>query len=278
MNAKIQKQVMNAIRMIVIILLCCMFLTPIVVMLSTSVMTRAEALSPGGFHLIPREFYPDNYKLALERLPYFKYMGNTMWITFWCLVGQLISAPMVAYSLSKIRWKGREPLLTLVMSTMMIPYVVTMIPLYRVWANLKLTGTYAPLIVPAFFSSPFYVIILRQFFMNIPDSLVDAARIDGASEFGIYARVVLPLGKPAVSVIGIFVMLNTWSDYLGPLLYLNRQEMYTLSIGLQAFNNSYNVEWTQLMAAATMFVLPVLVVFLLFQRSLIDGISTTGLK
>jgi len=276
--AKLKKYIFQTIRFAVVALLCVMFLTPLVVMLSTSFMTRAEALSPEGFHLIPHEFFPDNYSLALKRIPFFRYMGNTAYITMWCLVGALISTPMVAYSISKVRWKGREPLMTLIMGTMMIPYVVTMIPLYRVWSQLGLTGTYAPLIVPAFFGTPFHIILLRQFFMNIPDSLLDAARIDGASELQLYTRIMLPLGKPAIAVIGIYVTLNTWSDYLGPLLYLNKQEMYTLSIGLQQFVNENNVDWTQLMAAATMFVLPVMVIFLIFQRSLIEGISTSGLK
>jgi multiple sugar transport system permease protein len=194
------------------------------------------------------------------------------------LVGQLIVTPMVAYSLSLIDWKGAKVISALLMATMMIPYTVTMIPLYQIWHTFGLTNTYAPLIVPAFFGNSFYIILMRQFFKSLPKSLMEAARIDGANEFQRYVLIALPLCKPALTTIGIYTFLAAWSDYLGPLIYITKKDMFTLSLGLQDFMSQYTIEWTMLMAAATIFVLPTVILFAIFQRNFVEGISTTGIK
>ena len=164
------------------------------------------------------------------------------------------------------------------MATMMIPYTVTMIPLYRIWHKLGLTGTYVPLIAPAFCGNAFYIIIMRQFFVGLPSSLLEAAEIDGANEWQRYFLIAMPLCKPALTTVGIYTFLAAWSDYLGPLIYVTKKERLTLSLGLQQFLNEYTVDWTMLMAAATMFVLPVLILFIIFQRNFVEGVSTSGIK
>ena len=190
----------------------------------------------------------------------------------------MISTPLVAYSLAKIKWKGAPIISSLIMGTMMIPYTVTMIPLYKIWNSLGFTNTYLPLIVPTFFGSPFYIIIMRQFFAGLPNSLMEAANIDGASEFTIYRKIALPLSKPALTTVGIYAFISAWSDYLAPMIYINKTEKLTLSLGLQQFLGTFTVDWTHLMAAATMFVIPVVFFFLIFQRNFVEGISTSGLK
>jgi len=164
------------------------------------------------------------------------------------------------------------------MGTMMLPFTVTMIPLYRTWHALGLTGTYVPLIAPHFAGNAYYIIIMRQFMKGLPNSLFEAATIDGASEFQKYLCIALPLCKPALTTVGIYTFLAAWSDYLAPLIYINKRDKMTLSLGLQQFLNEYTIDWTQLMAAAVIFVIPILLLFLIFQRNFVEGIATAGLK
>jgi multiple sugar transport system permease protein len=164
------------------------------------------------------------------------------------------------------------------MATMMIPFTVTMIPMYRIYSSLRLTNTYVPLILPAFFGKAFFIIIVRQFFAGVPNSLMEAARIDGANELHRYALIALPLCKPALTTVGIYAFLDAWSDYLAPLIYISKPEKLTLSLGMQQFLSLYSVDWALLMAAALIFVLPVLVFFVFFQRYFVQGVATSGLK
>ena len=262
---------------IVVIALCAVFLSPFVVMFTTSFKTMEDAfLVP--VKILPREFTIKNYGAAVERIPYFRYMANTALITGLSLLGELLVVPMVAYSLSRIRWKGTRTLSALLMATMMIPYTVTMIPLYRTWHMLGLTSTYVPLTAPHFVGHAYYIIILRQFMVGLPNSLFEAAKIDGANEVQRYAYLALPLCKPALTTIGIYTFIAAWSDYLGPLIYINKKERMTLSLGLQQFLNEYTVDWTLLMAAAVIFVIPVIILFFVFQRNFVEGVATAGLK
>lgn len=260
-----------------IIVLCIIFLAPFLVMLTTSLKTNAEAFEL-PVHLWPRDPVWSNYPEAFAKIPYMRYMANTIFITVLSVLGQFISTPMVAYSLARIKWRGSKIVSTLIMATMMIPYTVTMIPLYRIWSSLGFTNTYLPLILPAFFGSPFYIIIMRQFFAGLPNSLMEAAKIDGAGELRRYISIALPLSKPALTTVGIYAFIAAWSDYLAPLIYINRTEKLTLSLGLQSFLSQYSVDWTHLMAAATIFVAPVVVFFLIFQKNFVEGIATSGIK
>jgi multiple sugar transport system permease protein len=205
-------------------------------------------------------------------------MGNTACITVLSVMGQVLVTPMIAYSLAKIQWKGSKIISGLLMATMMIPFTVTMIPLDRIYSQLHLTNTYVPLILPTFFVKAFYIINVRQFFVGLPKSLMEAARIDGANEFQRYVLIALPLSKPALTTVGIYAFLDAWSDYLAPMIYISKPAKLTLSLGMQQFLSQYSVDWALLMAAALIFVFPVIVFFLFFQRYFVQGISTSGLK
>jgi multiple sugar transport system permease protein len=161
---------------------------------------------------------------------------------------------------------------------MMLPFQVIMIPLFVMFRQLGWINTWKPLIVPSFFGSAFYIFLLRQFFMGVPQDLVDAARIDGANEFGIFARIILPLVKPALAVIALFELLNRWGDFMGPLIFLNESRLYTISLGLQQYRSERSTEWAYLMAASTLVTLPVIIVFIFTQHTFIEGITLTGIK
>lgn len=246
-------------------------------MVTTALKTNADAFQL-PVQLFPREVIWNNFPEAMEKIPYMRYMMNTIFITLLSVVGQLISTPLVAYSLARIKWKGSAIISSLIMGTMMIPYTVTMIPLYKIWSALGMTNSYVPLIAPMFFGSPFYIIIMRQFFAGLPNSLMEAAKIDGAGEFRRYVSIALPLSKPALTTVGIYAFIAAWSDYLAPLIYINKTEKLTLSLGLQGFLNQFSVDWTHLMAAATIFVIPVVIFFLFFQKNFVEGIATSGIK
>ena len=276
-NAYYKKNLKKIPVTILTILLCVVFFSPFLVMVTTSLKTNADAFQL-PVKLLPREVIWDNYPEAMDIIPFLQYFKNTIFITFFSVIGQLLSTPLIAYSLAKIKWRGSTIISSLIMGTMMIPYTVTMIPLYRIWNNLGLAGTYLPLIVPTFFGSPFYIIIMRQFFTGLPNSLMEAAKIDGASEFKRYVSIALPLSKPALTTVGIQAFISAWSDYMAPLIYITKTEKLPLSLGLQQFLGSFSTDWTHLMAAATLFVIPVIIFFLIFQKNFVEGISTSGLK
>lgn len=274
---RLKKKLLKVLFYLLMIVICVIFFAPFIVMVTTSLKTSTDAFTI-PVKILPRKLVFDNYPAAFAKIPYLRYMGNTALITICCVAGQLLITPLVAYSLAKINWKGSKLISGLLMATMMIPYTVTMIPLYKTWSNLGLTGTYAPLIIPSFFGSSFNIIMMRQFLKGIPNSLMEAATIDGCSEFKRFTRIALPLSKPALTTIGIYTFLAAWSDYLAPLIYINKSEHYTLSLGLRSFFNLYTIDWTALMAAATMFVAPVIILFIIFQKNFVEGIATTGLK
>ena len=260
-----------------VIAFCLIFISPFLIMITTSFKTSSDAFTV-PVKILPREWILDNYPLAFQRIPYWRYMANTIFITILCVIGQLFSTPLVSYSISKINWRGSKLINSLVFSTMMIPVTVTMVPLYRVYAKLGLLNSYVPLILPSLFGSSFYIVIMRQFFRNISSSLLEAATIDGASEWQKYWRIALPLCKPVLTTVGIYAFLRSWSDYLMPMLFINDTDMYTLSLGLQQYMNEYTVDWTLLMAATTIFVLPVIIVFMIFQRNFVRGVTAGGVK
>jgi multiple sugar transport system permease protein len=194
------------------------------------------------------------------------------------VLGTLISCPLVAYSLAKVRWGGRKPLLIVVLATMMLPPQVTLVPLFIFWSHLGLTNSYVPLIAPTFLGTPFLIYMIRQFLLSVPDELLDAARMDGASEFRVYWNIVIPLAVPALITAGIFQFIWSWTDFLGPLLYLNDSSKYTLSLGVYAFFNDQGVAWGPLMAACVLFTLPAILLFIVFQRYFIGGTTAGALK
>jgi multiple sugar transport system permease protein len=259
------------------LLVALLFMLPFLVMATTSFKTEDDTFSLPP-RLWPRQWVLDNYARVFDAMPFWRYLGNTVFLALAAVVGTLFSCPLVAYSLAKVPWPGRHLLFIVVISTMMLPPQVTMIPIYVLWNKTPLMGTYAPLIVPHFLGSAFFIFLLRQFFMGVPDDLLDAARVDGASEARIYLQVVLPLARPALATVAVFAFVWSWTDFLNPLIYLNDPERYTLSIGLYNFFSEHGVEWGALMAACTIFSLPLIGLFLVAQRQFIEGISLTGLK
>ncbi len=227
---------------------------------------------------IPSPFVWSNYPRALTFIPYFNYLKNTTYICAFNVLATLISCSFIAYGFSRIQWPGREALFMVLIATMMLPYPVTMIPQFLIFRWLGWVNTFAPLTWPAFTGSAFFIFLLRQFYMSIPMELSDAARIDGCSEYGIYGRIVLPLARPALATVGLFSFLGNWNDFLGPLIYLNDREKYTIALGLYGFLSTRRTEWALLMAAATVTILPVIVLFFFTQRTFIQGIALTGIK
>jgi multiple sugar transport system permease protein len=219
-----------------------------------------------------------NYTRGLRFIDFGRQLTNTLIVCFFCVLGTLISCSMVAYGLSKIEWRGRGALFIILLSTMMLPYQVIMVPMFAVFVKLKWVDTFLPLTVPAFFGNAFFIFLLRQFFMTIPRDLSEAAKIDGCSEFDIYRRIILPLSKPALAMVGLWTFMGAWNDFLGPLIYIVDESRYTLSLGLAMFLGEYGSEYGMLMAVSTVVTIPIIVLFFFTQRTFIQGITMTGLK
>lgn len=259
-------------------ILAVVFVLPFLFLIATSLKLPAEIFKMPP-SLIPEKPNWNNYQQAVTTIPFLRYTLNTFFITFSNVVGQLIIAPLIAYSLSLVDWRGKNIIFPIVLLTMMVPVQVTMIPLYMIFNKMGLTGTFWPLIIPAFLGYPsLYIFLLRQFFMTLPKSLILAAKIDGASEIRAYLQIVLPLCKPVLIAVTIFTFLYTWTDFLNPLIYLNKNEMFTLSLGLQAYVREHYVEWGPMMAASALFTLPVILLFFFAQKQFVEGITMTGVK
>ena len=232
---------------------------------------EVEPLQRVGFHW-------SNYTRAFEMMDFAQNLRNTLFICFAAVLGTVLSCSLVAYSFARIPWRGREAVFLLVLATMMLPYQVTLIPLFAVYSKLGWVGSYKPLILPYWFGIPFYIFLLRQFFRGIPEDLSSAARIDGCSEFGIYARIIMPLSKPALATTALFMFLFQWGDFLNPLIFLQHDRQYTLAVALQQFQSQHESAWGPLMAMSTVIALPVILLFFLTQRTFIQGITMSGLK
>jgi multiple sugar transport system permease protein len=228
---------------------------------------------------IPNPIRFENYTDALTYKPFHIYLKNSLIIIALNEVAILWSASFCAYGFARISFPGRDFWFAIVIGTMMMPYVVLVVPTFVIFSRLGWIDTFLPLVVPQFFGGgAFNIFLLRQFFRTIPEELSDAARIDGASEFGIYWRIMLPLAKPALVTVAIFTFLNSWNDFFGPLIYLNSPENFTVAVGLASFRSVLNTRWELQMAASTTMILPVVILFFLAQRYFIKGIVMTGLK
>ncbi len=253
------------------------FLGPFAYLLLTSVKSIDDIFAV-PFVWWPKELYWTNYSNAVNFIPFMRYTMNTLFVSLLCVAGELIAAPLTAYGLARIPFKGRNFLFMIIMATIMLPSQATMIPLYVLFNKMNMVNTYWPLILPAFFGAAYYIFLLRQFFMGIPQEVSESAKIDGASEFRIYWQIILPLSRPALFTVGLLVFLNSWKDYQLPLIYLNDPEKWTLSVGLKAFIGEYNIEWGMLMAAAALFALPIIILYFFVQKVFIEGITMTGSK
>jgi multiple sugar transport system permease protein len=253
-----------------------MFVAPFVFIILTALMTESQAVTPSFW---PRPFQWSNFAEVFDRIPLVSYAWNTTQIAVGSTIGVLVSCIPVAYALSRMRWRGRQIAFLLILATLMLPFQVTIVPLYIIWVRLGQIGHLTPLILPSFLGDAFSIFLLRQFFLTIPEELSDAARVDGASEFQIMTRVIVPLAKPAIAAVALFNFLYNWNDLFAPLLFVGtNQELWTLTIALSEFTQRHGTEWNLTMAAALLFMLPVIVLFFLAQRVFVEGVTLTGVK
>jgi multiple sugar transport system permease protein len=254
-----------------------LFLMPLFWMVTSSLKPDYQVLeSPPRW--LPNPIVWSNYPEALTYVPFGRYALNTLFIAVLVILGHVLSCTLVAYGFARFRAPGKGFLFLVLLATMMLPYPVTMVPLYIVFSRIGWVNSFWPLIVPAFFGNPFYIFLLRQFFLTLPPDLEDAARVDGASTLQTIWHVILPASRPAMATVAIFSFQAVWNDFLPPLIYLHDQTKYTISLGLSFFRSTYDVKWGYLMAASLVTMLPVVLLFFFAQRLFIQGITLTGMK
>ena len=254
-----------------------LFLMPLIWMAASSLKPNYQILAVPP-DLLPNPPRWENYGEALTYVPFGRYTLNTLVIAGLTIVGHLLSCSVVAYGFARLRAPGRELLFVVMLATMMLPYPVIMVPLYMLFSKLGWTNSILPLVVPAFFGSPFYIFLLRQFFMTIPREMEEAALLDGAGTYHLIRHIILPLSLPALATVSVFTFQGVWNDFLPPLIYLHDQSLYTVTLGLSFFRSTYTVNWAYLMAASLVTVLPVVLLFIMAQRLFIEGIAVTGVK
>jgi len=253
------------------------FIFPLAIVFFTAFMTHQQL---GTGHLLPNPWYFGNFSKVIHDIPFMRYLANTVIYAVLATIGVVVSSVPVAYAFSRLQWRGRDATFLLVLATMMLPAQVTSVSLYIVFTRLHWIGTLLPLIVPAFFGDAFTIFLLRQFFLTIPQELSEAARVDGANEWQILTRVVVPLAKPAIAAVALFQFLYAWNDFYNPLLYTgNSANNMTLAVGLTQFTtlargNAYEIQ----MAASLMFIVPVVIIFFLAQKVFVEGVTLTGVK
>ncbi|MGI6379840.1 MAG: carbohydrate ABC transporter permease [Anaerolineae bacterium] len=253
------------------------FMMPLIFLISTS-LKASRQIAKFPPELIPNPWIWRNYPDVFFYVPMQKYFINTLRVVVPAVFGATLPSALAAYAFARVRAPGRDLMFGVLLATMMLPGIVTLIPLYIIFSKIGWVGTFRPLIVPVLLGSPFYIFLLRQFFMTIPTELEDAALIDGCGRFRIWYSIMLPLAKPALATVAVFAFMGAWNDYMGPLIYLGNRDQYTLSLGLQVFVSSHGSEWGMLMAASTMMVMPVIILFFFAQKSFIQGITMTGIK
>ena len=254
-----------------------LFLYPLLWMLSTSLKPKHQIFT------YPIEWILDtwmwsNYGEVFEQVPFLQYTINTAFITVVGVVGTLIGSSLAAYGFARFRFPGKDVLFALMLSTMMVPIWVTLIPSFLMFRGFGWLNTYLPILVPAFFAQPFYTFLLRQFFMTVPQDLEDAARIDGANRLQIFLNIMLPLSRPALATVGIFAFFFYWNEFLLPLIYLQDQSKFPISVGISAFVTEYSSDFGLMMAASGMALMPPMVIFFVAQRYFIQGFVLSGVK
>ncbi|MBB2482498.1 carbohydrate ABC transporter permease [Bacillus sp. APMAM] len=260
-----------------LIVLSLLFLAPFFWMITSSLKAPNE-LYQFPPKLLPSHWHFDNFIKAWNSQPFNLFLMNSIIVTVLTTIGQIFSSTLIAYGFARFKFKGRDIFFIILLATMMIPWEVTMIPLYMEFNLFGWINTLKSLIVPSWFGSAFYIFLLRQFIMSIPKELDEAARMDGANAFQIYYKIYLPLMWPVIVLIGVFNILSSWNDYLGPLIFLNDQSKYTLTLGLAQFKGVHDVDMNGIMAVTFLISLPPLILFFLAQRQIVNGVQSTGLK
>lgn len=261
-----------------------LMLMPLLWLVRSSLMDNAQIfVFPPEW--IPRPFQWSNYPEALTSVPFGRYFLNTAFIEACVLGGVLLTSVITAFSFARLRWPGRQIVFFTMLGTMMLPSAVTIIPLFVLWRELGVLNTFVPLTVPAWLGGGAYIgqgafqtFLLRQFFLSIPKELDEAAYMDGATPLSVLWKIIVPLSVPALLVVGIFTFIDVWNNFLEPVLYLNDESHFTLSLGLASFKGLYNANWGYLMAASTAMIAPIILLFFIGQRYFIEGITLTGIK
>lgn len=256
------------------------FAMPLLGLVATALKSTAQVQDISSLKriLIPDPVVWGNFSEVFRRIPFLLYFGNSLLIVVLNILGVALVCPMVAYGFARFRWPGRDKVFFLLLATMMVPPQVTMVPVYLIFAKLGWVNTFKPLWAPAWFGVPFYIFLLRQFFLGVPMELDEAAMIDGANSFTIYRRIILPQVRPAVIAVILFQTVGSWNDFMGPLLYINSTAKMPLALGIQAFVLNHGSEWPLLFAAAAMMTAPIIALFFFAQRFFVEGISLTGIK
>lgn len=252
-------------------------LLPLLWMIRSSLMPMADIFKIPMI-IIPKKFEFNNYIEVFRVVPFARYYLNTIFVVLVNIGGALISNICIAYAIARIEFKGRALMYGLSLGTMMLPSSVQLIPFFLEWNWLGGINTYLPLTVPSFFGNAFFIFMLVQFLRTLPKDYDEAAFIDGANYPQIIAQVIIPLAKPALAVVAVFQFMNTWNDFMGPLLFLNDSKKYTLAIGLRSFISTFYTPWPVLMAAATMTVAPLIILFFIAQKSFVEGLTMGGIK
>ncbi len=252
------------------------FLVPTFWMISSSLKVSTEVFAHPIVWL-PKDPHWNNYVKAFALLPLMTFMTNTLIIVFFAVLGTVVSSALVAYSFARIQWPGRNFWFSLLLATMMLPDVVTLVPRFVIFKNLRWIDTWLPLIVPYWGGiGAIYVFLMRQFFLGIPLELEDASEIDGASRMRVLLQILLPLSKPVIATVAVFALLQHYNDFMNPLIYINSMDKWPLALGIRAYNDSYVQNWEVVFAASTVMLAPMVAIFIMAQRYFVQGIAMTG--
>jgi multiple sugar transport system permease protein len=275
-NVMNKKRIKNILIFSLLTIVAVMFIIPFLWVLSTSLKPESAVFSLQWF---PETWKFDNYLKVFEKIPFLPYLKNSVVISLLTIIGTVLSSSIVAYAFGCLEWPGRNTIFIFIIATMMLPLQVIMIPLFIMFKELGWLNTIKPLTIPAFFGGgAFNIFLLRQFFLSIPKSLLDAARIDGCSELRIYWSIVLPLAKPALATVAIITFMFAWNDFLGPLIYLSEKAQGTLALGIAQYAGQMNPEYSVLMAASVLMMLPIIIIFFMFQKYFIQAFTMSGIK
>lgn len=267
----------NKVSMLLLCLLSLLMLFPFYWLVRSAFMTDHEIMSM-PMQWLPSQLRYQNYIEAFQRAPFHRYFLNSVFLVVVNVFGHILSASYIAFGFARFEFKGKNFWFAAILSTLMIPYTVLMIPQFILWQSLGAFNTYYPLIVPAFFGHAFNIFLVTQFYRGIPKDYDEAAVVDGASYFRIYSQIIMPMSKPVLCSVGVFVFMTVWNDFIGPLLYTNRDSLKTISLGLQQFIGQYTGSWNLLMAASSVALIPMVIIFFFAQRYFIEGITFSGLK
>jgi multiple sugar transport system permease protein len=275
--AKVRRLLSSGLIYLVMTTLAFIFMIPLLWMLSTSFKARWEVFAwPPQW--IPETFHWENYVQAFTLYPLGRFMLNSAFLVLVNIIGELIAVPLVAYGFARLRFPGKNILFLIMLGTMMLPGHIKLIPLFAIYNRLGWIDTYWPLVVPAFFGSPFFIFLMVQYMRTIPRDLDEAALIDGAGFWTILYRVVLPLCRPPLIIVLVFTFLWTWNEFMHPLIFLNSFDLFPIQVGLAFFRGRYSVEWNLFMAATLVSLIPILILYFFSQKQLIGGIASVGLK